>query len=416
MIYYGTFLEFFEFILFASLFPVLSKSLSLHFTPDAQATLQYSLFWIGFLGRPLGALILGPIADLYNRKTVLVISVVGMSISTMMLGCVPIHASPIVTLSLIAFLRLLQGVFTGAEYATALVYGFEKHEDSPEKRQKTVIYIGMMASLGAGAAYITAGICQLDFLAGLEFWRAAFLLIGFMGLWTGGLRLVNLPDDYKYAESKKTAAKHASPKGMFKKSVIAFFLVAMSSGPYYYITTFLNTHGVVLQQTNPPMAFFLNAFVALFYCVILWGLLKFLKTRTLTTDIISNFFVMFAAMLWPLSYIIFNSGSAVQSVIAQMMLVLFSQVIVIHIFDIAPSLFAKHVRVRSFAVAQTLSASLTGGAAPLICHGLSSYGGDKVYASLYPILLTLIAYGCYRSLMKLKRKTAIDSPLSVNQS
>ncbi|MDP2193651.1 MAG: hypothetical protein Q8K36_03920 [Alphaproteobacteria bacterium] len=77
------------------------------------------------------------------------------------------------------------------------------------------------------------------------------------------------------------------------------------------------------------------------------------------------------------------------------MLAISSQLIVVNVMPLAPSLFERGVRLRLFALIQTLSSSLLGGGAPLICHFLSMHFGDKVYASLYPLILSVISLACF---------------------
>lgn len=405
LVYYGTFLEFFEFVLFALLFPVLGKTLSSIFTIEQQATLQYGLFWIGFLGRPLGALLLSPLGDGVSRKKVLVVSVVGMAFSTMFLGCTPFTINPWITLIYIAIFRLLQGVFTGVEYAAATIYTYESHTNK-QKQSQSVVYLGVMAALGTAAAYLVGGFCYVDYLNVIHFWRAAFILVGFLGLWTGGLRLIRLPDDFiRLRIDKKRLLNTLKDKKVVKNMIIAFFLTGMSFGPWYYITTFLNTYGVVLLEKKAPLPFFLNAFICIFIAAIIYGIVWMQKKRQPTNMNIKVYFILFAAFLAPASYCVFNSTSSVAYILPQLLLAISSQLIVVNVISIAPSLFKQEIRLRTFAIVQTLSASILGGAAPLVCHWLSVTFGSKVYAALYPIVLTLISLLCFMSLKKNKKLT-----------
>ncbi|MDP2193102.1 MAG: MFS transporter, partial [Alphaproteobacteria bacterium] len=201
LVYYGTFLEFFEFVLFAIMFPVLSQNLSHYFSLSDLASLQYGLFWIGFMGRPLGAFVLSPFGDRISRKKILVISIMGMAFATIMLGCVPFTLNPWITIVYIGIFRLLQGIFTGVEYAVATVYMYERHHQNPKAQSHAIVNLGVMAALGTGAAYLVGAFCHLDYLNVIHFWRAAFILIGFLSLWTGGLRLSRLADDYTHLKT-----------------------------------------------------------------------------------------------------------------------------------------------------------------------------------------------------------------------
>ena len=400
LVYYGTFLEFFEFVLFALLFPILGKTLSTAFSLEQQASLQYGLFWIGFLGRPLGALLLSPLGDGVSRKKILVISVVAMAFSTMLLGCTPFTINPWITIIYIAIFRLLQGVFTGVEYAAATIYTYESHKGL-QKRSESVVYLGTMAALGTGTAYLVGGFCYLDYLNIIHFWRAAFILVSFLGLWTGGLRLMRLPDDFIQQKIQQTPIlKALKDKTVIKNMVIAFFLTGMSFGPWYYITTFVNTYGVVLLEKKAPLPFFFNAFICFFISAIIYGIIWIQKKKQPSNKQINFYYIIFATLLAPASYWIFNSTSTIAYIVPQLLLAISSQLIVVNVIGLAPSLFNPEIRLRTFAIVQTLSSSILGGSAPLMCHWLSITLGNKAYASLYPITLTVISFACFIWLKK----------------
>lgn len=400
LVYYGTFLEFFEFVLFVLLFPILGKTLSTTFTIEQQASLQYGLFWIGFLGRPLGALLLSPLGDGVSRKKILVISVVGMAFSTLFLGCTPFTLNPWITIVYIALFRLLQGIFTGIEYAAATIYAYESHENK-QKQSEAVVYLGNMAVFGTATAYMVGGFCYLDYLNVIHFWRAAFILVGFLGLWTGGLRLMRLPDDFIQQKTQQRPILNIlQDKSVIKNMIIAFFLTGMSFGPWYYVTTFVNTYGVVLLEKKAPLPFFLNAFICFLIAAIIYSIVWMQKKKQPSNTLIKIYYIVFAILLAPASYWIFKSTSVIASIVPQLLLAISAQLVVVNVIGLAPSLFNPAIRLRTFAIVQTASSSILGGSAPLICHWLSITFGDKAYASLYPIMLTLISFVCFIWLKK----------------
>ncbi|CAO5682628.1 MAG: Fosfomycin resistance protein AbaF [Holosporales bacterium] len=392
IVYFGTFLEFFEFVLFATLFPVFSNVFKNHFNVDQQATLQFFLLWVGFLSRPLGALFLAPMGDLYNRKTVLITSVVGMSLTTMVMGCIPISVDPYILITFVVVLRLFQGFFTGVEYSSSTIYVFESLKKQDDQKL-SVIYMGMMATLGAACAYFVAALCQLELVAFINFWRAIFLLTGFFGLWVGGLRLMRLPKDFMNINpSQLEQGILNQKKKVFKKSVAAFFIVGLSYAPFYYITSFLNIYSVVLNQSDPFFNFLINAAICLFIVFILYLIAMRYKKIFFKEHFVSYYFLIFMVSLWPLSYLIFNCQNMVVILSSQMMLIIFSQLVVSNTIGCVPYFFDQHIRVRSYTLVQTLAASLLGGAAPLICHFLATFFADKSFAAFYPLVLTGVAF------------------------
>nr|MBP9752337.1 MFS transporter [Pseudomonadota bacterium] len=403
LVYFGTFLEFFEFVLFATLFPIFANIFKDDFTSSQQATLQFFLFWIGFVSRPLGAILLAPIGDLYNRRSLLIVSVVGMAVTTMIMGCIPTSVDSSIIIGFVVVLRLLQGFFTGVEYSSSTIYVFESLKNKDDQKL-SVVYMGMMATLGTAFAYLVAALCQLELMAFLSFWRAIFLLTGFLGLWVGGLRLMRLPKDFINIAPPKMNQNDCSN---FKRTIAAFFIVGVSYAPFYYITSFLNIYGIVLKQTDPFFGFLMNSIIC--FCVIL--VLYFITIRFkyvfFKQKNIYIYFLLLIISLWPLSYFIFNSQSVVIITLSQVLLIIFSQLVVANTVGSVPYLFKESMRVRLYTLVQTLAASLLGGTAPLICHFLATTLGDKSFASFYPLSVVLVALFFYRR---------VDCPRKVGHS
>lgn len=398
LVYFGTFLEFFEFMLFVALFPVLSEIFSPYFSTEHLATLSYFLFWIGFVARPLGAFVLSPIGDKKSRKKLLVISVIGMSITTFLMGIIPFGRHPAVTISLIAILRLFQGFFTGIEFSAAAIYVFELSKNThhkPRQNYNAILIMGMMTTLGMACAYFTAALCQIEFIAFLNFWRAAFILTGFLSLWIGILRLTRLPDDYHNAVDVKS---YSDKIFSFKHSLPIFFLIGFSYGPFYYIATFLNTYNVVLKRADVLYLFLLNAGICLFYTVIIFVIFKLATAFFYKKNYIEFYHVLFILLLGPLTVLMHNTDSLVSSFICQSALIFVSQLIVSHINVNILNFFPPFFRVRGYSILQSLAASCLGGTAPLICHGLANYYGSSSWAVLYPISLTIFSLGSYKLL------------------
>jgi MFS family permease len=96
-----------------------------YFTPQnlsntAQTTVLYMVFAVSLIGRPLGALIFGPLGDRIGRRKTTTIVAAGFTICTGLIAVLPGYGTwgfvPIVVLIL---LRLLDGMFLGGEYSAA---------------------------------------------------------------------------------------------------------------------------------------------------------------------------------------------------------------------------------------------------------------------------------------------------------
>lgn len=174
----GNSLEFYEFTIYG-IFSTLFATL---FFPNANPFISIMSSWaafaVGFIMRPLGAILFGHIGDKYGRRKALMYSILTMSLATIGIGCLPDYtvigiAAPI----LLLLLRMLQGVSTGGEYNGAAIFLIEKIGN------KSPGLIGgiITSSCVFGALFGTIFGKYLLNLGG-DYWRFAFLIGGFGGL------------------------------------------------------------------------------------------------------------------------------------------------------------------------------------------------------------------------------------------
>ena len=142
----GTAFEWYDFFIFGSLTAVIAK----HFYADVGEATGYILalltFGVGFVVRPLGALVFGWFGDRTGRKTTFLVTITVMGVATVAIGLLPAYdrtgflpgigiAAPI----LLIFLRILQGFALGGEYGGAAIY---VAEHAPAKSRGSLARVG----------------------------------------------------------------------------------------------------------------------------------------------------------------------------------------------------------------------------------------------------------------------------------
>ena len=129
----GTAFEWYDFFVFGSLTTIIAR----HFFADAGETVSYILalltFGLGFVVRPLGALVFGWFGDRTGRKTTFLVTITIMGLATVAIGLLPDYgaiglAAPI----LLLVMRVLQGFALGGEYGGAAIY---VAEHSPARKR-----------------------------------------------------------------------------------------------------------------------------------------------------------------------------------------------------------------------------------------------------------------------------------------
>jgi MFS family permease len=88
--------------------------------PVLDTVLAIGTFGVGYLARPLGALVLGYMGDRFGRRGVLVLTVLLMGAATFLIGCLPTYEQiGVLAPALLVLMRLIQGFSAGGEQAGA---------------------------------------------------------------------------------------------------------------------------------------------------------------------------------------------------------------------------------------------------------------------------------------------------------
>src|SRR6476660_7405179 len=149
----GTAFEWYDFFIFGSLTPVISKVFFAGLDPTPALLAALALFAAGFAFRPLGALIFGVIGDKLGRKGAFLVTVSLMGAATFLIGFLPTYAqagSSAATMLIV--LRILQGIALGGEYGGAAIYVAEHAFHT--KRGASTGWIQASASFGLLAALL----------------------------------------------------------------------------------------------------------------------------------------------------------------------------------------------------------------------------------------------------------------------
>ena len=174
----GTLFEWYDFFLYGAL----ASSFASHFFSAVDERTAFILalatFAVGFLVRPLGALVFGRIGDLVGRKVTFLATLALMGLATFLVGVLPDYASiGIAAPLLLVALRILQGLAIGGEFGGAIVYVAE--HAPPGRRGLHTSFIpamalgGLLLSLAVIAA-TRAAMTPAEFSA--WGWRVPFLL------------------------------------------------------------------------------------------------------------------------------------------------------------------------------------------------------------------------------------------------
>ncbi|MGW4078205.1 MFS transporter [Streptomyces asiaticus] len=174
----GTTVEYYDFSIYGLASSVVFAKLFFPTSDPVTGTLlSLSTFAIGFLARPIGAVVFGHFGDRLGRKSTLVATLGLMGIATFAVGLLPTYrqvgiAAPI----LLIVARLAQGFSVGGEYGGAVLMTIEHAERGKRGFRGSLINTGTSAGLLL-ANLVFLGVLQLpDDQLHSWGWRIPFLL------------------------------------------------------------------------------------------------------------------------------------------------------------------------------------------------------------------------------------------------
>jgi MFS family permease len=173
---FGTFLEWYDFLTFATLAVVFGPLFFPSSDPNTALLASLATFGVGMVVRPIGSAIFGSMGDRIGRKPVFMITIALMGLATVSVGFLPTYAqvgiwAPI----LLVGLRLLQGLSAGGEIGGSAVY-LTEHAGDTNRGFKTS-FLQLMGPLGILASTLQIALLQ-HWLTAEEFvawgWRVPF--------------------------------------------------------------------------------------------------------------------------------------------------------------------------------------------------------------------------------------------------
>jgi MFS family permease len=175
---FGVFLEWYDFLTFASLATYFSTLFFPQENPVAALLASLATFGVGMLVRPLGAALFGSLGDKYGRRPVFIATIVLMGMATFCVGLLPTYAQVgMLAPALLLALRLLQGFAVGGEIGGSAVY-LTEHAPTGKRGFYTSV-LQLMGPLGILVSTFQIVLLQ-SLLSVDDFqtwgWRVPFLL------------------------------------------------------------------------------------------------------------------------------------------------------------------------------------------------------------------------------------------------
>lgn len=209
----GATIEWYDFFLYGVVAGIVFNKL--YFPSDdpvISTLLAYTTFAVGFVTRPLGGVIFGHFGDKIGRKSMLVMTLMIMGVSTFLIGLLPTYAQiGVAAPVLLLLLRVLQGIGLGGEWGGAVLMAYEYAPKEKRGFYASLRQIGLALGLfmASGVVGVLSWLCTDEqFMA--WGWRVAFLLSGLM-VAVGMFIRLHVKETPEFAAIKERNAETAIP-------------------------------------------------------------------------------------------------------------------------------------------------------------------------------------------------------------
>jgi len=254
----GTTFEWYDFFIFGSLTAIIAKNFYAGLSDTFATIAALATFAVGFIARPLGALVFGHIGDKKGRKGTFLYTILVMGLATIAIGLLPTYAqvgiwAPI----LLILLRIVQGFALGGEYGGAAIYVAE-HAPA-NKRGAYTGWIQTSAAFGLIAALLVILVTRKTVSEPIFVdwgWRIPFIV-------SAGLLVVSVYIRAKTAESPAFKALHE--QGQLAKSPLSEIFTRWKNlkGMLIALFGFMTAQGVIWYTAFFYTQVFLTSIVKL---------------------------------------------------------------------------------------------------------------------------------------------------------
>ncbi|MFM7311653.1 MAG: MFS transporter [Cyanobium sp.] len=258
----GNALEWYDFAVYGYVASALGGAFFPADVPALQTMASFAVFAVGYLMRPVGSLVLGPLGDLFGRRLMLSLSIVLMGVSSLLIGLLPTHAQIGIGAGLLlVLLRMVQGFSVGGEFTGSITYATEAAASGHAGLLSSLAVAGGLLgfSLGSLSAALIGWSVGQQAMA-LWGWRLPFLLgalVAAIGLWMRRAMPETLPPQPQISPIETAADLVRAIRGRLLEVVqqwrlvwTVIALVSFANVVFYLAFVFLVDHtGMALSDS-----------------------------------------------------------------------------------------------------------------------------------------------------------------------
>jgi MFS family permease len=392
----GTTIEWYDFLLYSTMAGLVFGKLFFPNEAPLTATLNsFGIYFVGFVARPIGAVIFGHYGDRVGRKSTLIVTLVLMGLSTFLVAFLPTYESigPWGAV-LLSVLRVLQGIGVGGEWGGSVLLSMEWARHNNERG-----FLTSWPQFGGPAGLFLANLAVLVFsqMSGDAFfvlgWRIPFALsivLVAIGLWIR-LHILETPVFRNLVAERKI--ERVPILEVCRKqpgTVIAGALARTSqNAPFYIFTAFIFFYGTVALHASRNLLL-AGVLVAVCVSAITIPLSGYLSDRIGR----KKMYIIGCITMGIFGFIYFGLIDTASSVLIFVAIVLS---LIPHDMQYGPQAaliaesFTPRLRYSGASIAYQLASITAGGPAPLIATALFAVYKSGTPIAIYILITAIIS-------------------------
>ncbi len=412
----GTSLEWYDFFIYGVAAALVFNELFFpSFDPLVGTLLAFTTYAVGFVARPLGAVVFGHFGDKVGRKNVLVVTLLLMGIATFAIGLMPTYdAIGVWAPILLVALRFLQGLGLGGEWGGAVLMTLESGDKKRRGLNASWPQVGVPIGLlmANGVLSLIGAITSEDAFLSWG-WRVPFLLSGVLvlvGLW---IRMT-ISESPMFREVEATDTKARAPivdvLRLYPKRVL--LAVGARVGvdvAFYTFVLFITTY--LVTYLGLPSGYALNAVLIAAACQVL-----LIPWFGALSDRVGRRPVYLAgaigAMVWIFVFFaLLDTGSFALIVLATVVALVLHAAMYGTQASFIAEMFPTRVRYSGASMGYQVAGIFGGALAPIISVALLDRFDTSLVVSLYVVAVLTITTVCVLLAPETSRIDLHDDPV-----
>lgn len=395
----GTAIEFYDFYIYGTAAAlVLGRLFFPTFSALAGTLAAFATFGVGFVARPVGAVVFGHFGDRIGRKTMLIVSLLTMGTGTVAIGLLPTYETiGIAAPMLLVLCRFLQGFGLGGEWGGAVLLATEYAPENRRGLWSSFPQVGpAVGFVVAGTAFLLLGGTLSDAAFESWGWRVPFLASALL-LVVGYYVRMKIAETPVFEKAMREHEKSKAPiveviRRQPRTLMLATCSFILAHTLFYTITTFSLSYGTEVLDLDKNMLI-VCAMIAAAVMGVATPLFAALSDRTGRRRVCLG--AAFLAIVWafPL-FALINTGNPLLIAIGMSVGMIAFAALFAPMGAFLPELFATRCRYTGSSVAYNASSIVGGGLSPILATQMIASTGSSLPISAYLVLIALICAVC----------------------